>query len=1088
MQGYYRWPTIHGDNVVFGSEDDLWLVPAGGGVARRLTANLAITTQPFYSPDGSLIAYSGREEGHLEVYSMPSDGGPPCRLTYLGANSTVVGWSRDGKRVLFTSDAYQPFSGTGGIVSVGLEGGLPRNEPYGLAVSITFGHDGGVAIGRHSNDPARWKRYRGGTAGDLWIDPNGSGEFRRLVDLKGNMARPMWIGDRIYFLSDHEGVGNIYSCMPDGSDIRRHTHHVDYFVRYPSTDGRRIVYHAGADLYVLDSSTDQICKVDVEYRSPRIQRQRKYADPARYLQGCALHPEGHSVAVTVRGKCVAMGNWDGPAVILSDPTCSDEGSVRYRCATWLQDGKRIAAMVDRDGEEALEVHEVGGENAPRRFGELDLGRVYALAASPVSDDIVLWNNRRELIHVDLNAGASTVIERNEWGTVGGAVWSPDGRWVAYHAGISFYRTAVKLWNREASTVHQVTEPILQDRSPCFDPEGNYLYFIGKRDLNPVYDNLHFDLSFPKGERAFLITLRKDIRSPFMPLPEPLEKPTKEATIGEGTGGKKDAETPPKPEPIQIDLDGIADRVAGFPVPEGLVAQIAALKGKLLYLTFPPEGALAHDLTEAEAPAKGVLECYDLQLRSSETLLAGISSFELSPDLSTMLYRVRDRMRVVKAGVKPDEKAASEPPGRKSGWIDLGRVRVPVMPGAEWRQMAREAWRLQRDYFWTPDMSDVDWNLVWNRYAPLVERVGTRAEFSDLMWEMQGELGTSHAYEFGGDYRPEPAYHQGFLGAEYEWDPDAGGYRLTRVLEGAAGEPDAQSPLRLPGIQAETGDILLAINGRRLDAELTPQQALINQAGCEVALTLQHGEATRLVRTRALASEFPLRYREWVEGNRRRVHEASGGRVGYVHIPDMGAAGYAEFHRLYLVEAEYDALIVDVRFNRGGHVSQLLLEKLARKRVGYDVPRWGKPEPYPNHSVAGPMVMLTNEFAGSDGDIVSHCFKLMGLGPLIGTRTWGGVIGIGPHNPLVDGSMTTQPEYSFWFKDVGWGVENYGTDPDIEVHITPQDYAAGRDPQLERGLEVVVKLLEENPPLKPRLDDRPRRTLPKSLPEQPSRTP
>jgi tricorn protease len=396
-------------------------------------------------------------------------------------------------------------------------------------------------------------------------------------------------------------------------------------------------------------------------------------------------------------------------------------------------------------------------------------------------------------------------------------------------------------------------------------------------------------------------------------------------------------------------------------------------------------------------------------------------------------------------------------------------------------MAREAWRLQREYFWTPTMSDVDWQVVWDRYAPLVERVGTRAEFSDLMWEMQGELGTSHAYEMGGDYRPEPAYHQGFLGGQFAWDAGEAGYRVTHVVRGAAGEADAQSPLRCAGVNVAEGDVLTAVNGRALTEHLTPQEALTNLAGAEIALAVRSGGESRTVTVRALRREFPARYREWVETNRAEVHERTGGRCGYVHIPDMGAAGYAEFHRLYLSECDYDGLLVDVRFNRGGHVSQLLLEKLARRRIGYDVQRWGPPAPYPSHSVAGPMVMLTNQWAGSDGDIVSHCFKLMGLGPLIGTRTWGGVIGIGPHNPLADGSMTTQPEYSFWFRDVGWGVENYGTDPDIEVHIRPQDMAAGRDPQMDRAIETLLELLQKNPPVRPSFDARPSLALPTSLP-------
>jgi len=1086
MQGYYRWPTIHGDTLVFGSEDDLWSVPACGGIARRLTANLAVVTQPFFSPDGLWLAFSGREEGPLEVYVMPSRGGPIRRLTYLGASSTAMGWTPDGLRVLFSSDARQPFAGPGAVMSVAPEGGSPRVEPYGLAVSITFGPGGGVAIGRHSNDPARWKRYRGGTAGDIWVDPEGSGDFRPLVRLKANMARPMWIGDRIFFLSDHEGVGNIYSCLPDGAGLRRHTDLVEYYARFPSTDGRRIVFHAGGDLHVLDPSSDEVRRVEVEYPSPRVQRQRKYVPAARHLQGYTLHPEGHSLAITARGKCTVMGNWEGPAVALSDAVGAGDPAVRYRCAEWLSDGKRLVVMADRGGEDALEVHTPGAWAELRRFGDLDLGRVYALRASPTSDHVALWNNRRELVLVDLETGTASVIERNEWGDLGGAVWSADGQWVAYHAGIARYRTAIKLWNRDTRVVTVATDPVLTDRSPCFDPEGKYLYFVGTRDLDPVYDNLHFDLGFPNGQRPFLITLRKDLRSPFMPMPEPLAKtpPKDVANAPDAAAGNGEAETAASkkpPEPVAIELEGITERVVGFPVPEGIVAQIAAVKGKCLFLAFAAEGALHRNWSDTDTPPKGRLDCYDFEQRSCETLLTGISDFELGRDGATMVCRARDRLRVLKAGVKPDEKVASEPAGRKSGWVDLARPRLLVDPAAEWRQMAREAWRLQREYFWTPDMSSVDWDAVWARYSPLVERVGTRGEFSDLMWEMQGELGTSHAYEFGGDHRTEPSYPQGFLGADLDWDADAQAYRVSRIVQGAPGEPDSFSPLRLPGVMIAAGDLITAVNGRTLDETIAPQQALMNLAGAEVALTVRQGDETRTVSTRSLKSEFPVRYREWVESNRSKVHEATGGRVGYVHIPDMGAYGYAEFHRLYLAEAAYDALIVDVRFNRGGHVSQLLLEKLARKRVGYDVPRWGQPDPYPSHSVAGPMVMLTNQFAGSDGDIVSHCFKLMGLGPLIGTRTWGGVVGIGPHNPLADGGMTTQPEYSFWFKDVGWGVENYGTDPDIEVHMRPQDYAACTDPQLDRGIEVVSDLLERNPVVKPAFDARPVLSLPRSLP-------
>jgi tricorn protease len=514
------------------------------------------------------------------------------------------------------------------------------------------------------------------------------------------------------------------------------------------------------------------------------------------------------------------------------------------------------------------------------------------------------------------------------------------------------------------------------------------------------------------------------------------------------------------------------------VPEGQYLQIAGIKGKVLFTSTPTEGALSMDFFSTEVPAKATLEVYDFETQKHEPLIPGITSFTLAKDGKTLYYRAGNRLRAMVAGTKPDEKASAEPPNRRSGWIDLGRVKVSIEPGIEWQQMAREAWRLQREHFWTEDMSQIDWDAVWKRYAPLIERVGTRVEFSDLIWEMQGELGTSHAYEFGGDYRPEPTYPQGFLGADFEYDAGSGGYRIKHIVHGAPGEPDNNSPLLAPGANVHEGDVLLAINGRKLSKDVLPQELLVHQADAELTLTVQSNGDPRDVTVKATKTEFSARYREWVETNRRKVHEATNGRVGYVHIPDMGPRGFAEFHRLYLTEVRYDAMIVDVRYNRGGHVSELLIEKLARKRVGYDVTRWGQPGPYPNFSVAGPMVALTNQWAGSDGDIFSHVWKLKDLGPLIGKRTWGGVVGIWPRNPLADGTITTQPEFSFWFTDVGWGVENYGTDPTVDVDITPQDYAHGHDPQMEKAIALVLERLAAEPPLKPDFKDRPNLSLPK----------
>jgi tricorn protease len=779
-------------------------------------------------------------------------------------------------------------------------------------------------------------------------------------------------------------------------------------------------------------------------------------------------------------------------------------------------------------------------------------------------------------------------------------WSPDGRWLAYGFGVGLNATEIRLYHLPDADAAPdtaptappspvaVTRPVLHDVAPSFDPDGNYLYFLSYREFNPVYDNLHFDLSFPWGMRPYLLLLRADLPNPFLPRPdgggadhddeddeeaddeEEAEHDDDEAGAGDEEGDEElaarrsarptrrrwdapSADAPPdatrkaapgdddpdagkdrgarhdkekrKARPLIIDLEGIERRMLAFPTPDSRYGQIAGAPGRVLFTSHPLQGALDGDEDWGEEEAEGgSLRAWVFKEYKSETIAENVATFELSRNRKKLLYFSGKRLRVIPA----TEKAPGDSgPGRRSGWIDLFRIKVSISPPSEWGQMVREAWRLQRDHFWTEDMAEVDWHAVYARYHPLLDRVSSRSEFSDLVWEMQGELGTSHAYEFGGDYRSSPHYSQGVLGAEFVWDEAAAGYRIENIVEGDPWRAEATSPLAAPGVDVRAGDILLAVNGQRLDAVTAPAQLLVNQAGQEVLLTLAPRPAStaeagsgaqatpsseaalsaetpppveandgaeapaavapvkpelRAVIVKTIHSDEEARYRAWVEANRRTVHAATAGRIGYVHIPDMGSHGYAEFHRGFLAEVMRDGLIVDVRYNNGGHVSQLLLEKLARRRIGYDTSRWGGVAPYPSESVAGPRVALTNELAGSDGDIFCHSFKVLGLGPLIGKRTWGGVIGISPRHPLVDGTITTQPEYSFWFQDVGWMVENYGADPDIEVDVTPQDAVAGRDPQLERAIAEALRLLAATPIPKPDLTTRPSRALPR-LPQK-----
>ena len=1089
--GYYRFPTIHGEQVVFVCEDDLWTVPTSGGVAARLTANLGEVRNPVLSPDGRQIAFIGREEGDAEVYVMPATGGMARRLTFLGAGTRVCGWSPDGTSIIFASNAGQPFAKLPQLYSINPGGGLPQPLPYGMASAIAFGPNGAVVLGRNTSEPAYWKRYRGGTVGVLWVDASGNGQFEKLRDLGGNIASPMWIGEgqgpdpksqRIYFLSDHDGIGNLYSCTPTGEDLQQHTDSREYYVRNAATDGQRIVYHAGADLAYFDVATGTNHPIAVEFHSPQVQRQRKFIEPGKYLEDYELHPEGHSALITSRGQSFCFGNWEGAVVPLSR---IDLG--RYRLTRWLSDGRRFVSLCDRSGTETLEILSPDFDQPPVPLTGLDIGRAFSLDVSPVADQIVLTNHRHELIWVDLESRELRVLDHSSYGRIRGVSWSPDGQWIVYSCSETQYTASIKLCRVADGQTHRLTPPRFFDYGPTFDPEGKFIYFLSVREFNPVYDSVYFDLNFPQATRPFLISLQKDTTSPFIPEPKPLEESGKAA---KPENSKAEAETPetepsePAGSPLTIDLDGIEQRIVGFPVPERNYRQIWGLKGKVLFSSVPIKGSLGRTWTSTRPAAEAKIEIYDFANQTCETVAQKVTNFKVARDHSSLIYRSGDRLRVCKAKAQAGKNGANEgngeanKPSRKTGWLDLKRVRIAVLPAKEWQQMFREVWRLQQEHFWTPDLSGVDWQRVFDRYFPLLSRVSSRSEFSDLAWEMQGELGTSHAYEFGGDYRKEPNYRIGFLGADFTYDEAAGAYRISHIARGDSWTEEA-SPLRQIGLNVQPGDLLQAIGGLRLSEQVSPQELLVHQADCPVQLTVANGNGQNphTITVTTLKDERPLRYREWVERNYHRVAEATDGRIGYVHIPNMGPWGYAEFHRYYFAELSKQGLVVDVRFNGGGHVSQLILEKLARRRIGYDVPRWEQPEPYPSDSILGPIVAITNEQAGSDGDIFSHCFKLMKIGPLIGSRTWGGVIGISPKQRLADQTIVTQPEYSFWFEDVGWQVENYGTDPDIPVEISPQDWAAGKDPQLEKAIQVILQELKDHPIHLPDFGNKPRLHLP-----------
>ena len=1068
-------------------------------MAQRLTVHPAYDFAPIWSPDGKKIAFTSDRHGNDDVFVLHLDTGAVQRLTYFSARDRAWGWTPDSRAVLFESRREsEPYGADFSAYVAPLDGGTPYRLHKASGSPFALSPDGRrLAFVRR--DSAWWRKgYKGSAQGDLWLLERATNRYVRLTDTDTPDTFPMWGADgrTLYFVSERDGAANLYALDTQTRRIRPLTRFKDDGIRFPhiSANGAVITFEQGLDIYRLDTATGAIQSIPLQVpaQDARAAEQVRRTFSAN-VEDYALAPDGKEFVFAVRGELFAARFPDGgPSRNLTE-TVEPEGDPQL-----APDGKTLYFAAERDG--ATQIYRLtSGDADEPRLRRARTHKVEPLTSAPqgaskprLSPDGKLLAYQRglgELVVRHLETQQErTLTESWNLGTI---VWSPDSRWIAfdrydenYNADVFVVRVPEfatptpdaepKQEKQEPSgagdavddapVVYNISRHPRNDFAPSWSTDGRALVFLSERETD-VLNICHVWLRREDYERT-----RAD----------------REEEEDDKHDAPKKADEKKEPLRVDIDLDDIHLRVLTVPLPGGIYGQVAGLdKKRLLVSSFPIEGTLDEgDWTDTgEEEGKGTLILYDFSRAKSEELIHGITRFAVSLDGKTLVYQTGSRLRVLPAGQKPDEKHEHDPPSRESGWIDLSRVRCAVVPSEEWRQMYREAWRLQREFFWTPDMSGVDWQKVYDRYYPLLERVATRAEFSDLMWEMQGELGTSHCYEFGGDYRQPPQYTLGFLGAEFEWDEKAQGYRITHIHTGDPWLENADSPLNEPGVLAQVGEVLIAINGQRLSRTRPPGELLLNQAGMPVQLTLRAPDGTtRTVVTKTLTSEARLLYREWVNRNRAYVHAKTDGQVGYIHIPDMGSWGFSEFHRGFLPELVRPGLIVDVRGNGGGFISALLLEKLARKRLGYDVPRWGKPMPYPHDSPMGPIVAITDERAGSDGDMFSHAFKLMKIGVLIGKRTWGGVIGIWPKSVFVDQGLTTQPEYAFWFYDVGWRVENYGTDPDIEVDYAPHDYAQGRDPQLDRAIEEILKQMEANPPRLPDFEPRPKLPLP-TLPKR-----
>ena len=909
--------------------------------------------------------------------------------------------------------------------------------------------DGAVLVGSALNDepaePAHWKGYRGGAGGKIWYSPDGSHYTRIFADVGDNLVNPMFVGPRVVFLSDHEGSGALYSALPDGTDLRRHTDLGQYYARHATTDGHRVVYQRAGEIWLLESLDAEPARLDIRLSGVCSGREPYPVSAKSQLGSFTLDAAGRVLGAEVRGTVHWLPGRDEAArALLAEP------GVRGRLPVIIPGRDAVACVSDHGGEDGLDVIAADG-SAARRIGHGEFGRIQELAVAPDGGTAAVACTDGRLLTVAL-AGEPLITEiaRSPIEWVTGLTFSPDSALLAWSqpwrpdpGGAS----QIQLARLADGTVTDVTSPRFADSCPAFTLDGKHLAFLSDRAFDPVSDAHQVDLGFLPGVRPYLVTLLATTPSPFAPAlnGHPIEP--------EGQGRVPASESADTlPPAVGLDVDGLAERIVPFPVAAGRYDRLRATANGVLWLELPRAGELGETMIGADEQQPTRLVRYDLTQRKRVVEVEALDDYAVSADGARLAYQIGESLEIKHVGA----------PAEDAVIVDLDRIRVTVEPPAEWTQMYHEAWRLMRDNFWRADMGGVDWAAVGERYRPLLDRVGSADDMHDVLRELQGETRTSHTGISPPGSAGDPALAQGLLGADVERAED-GTWRIARILPGESSVIGARSPLAAPGVAAAAGDLVVAVDGRPVDPDLGPNALLVGKAEKPVELALRRAGAERRAVVVPLASEHATRYYDMVARQRAAVREASGGRLGYLHISGTNAQGWADFHRDLYTEFRRNGLIADLREVQGGSFSQLVADKLARRIIGWYVSRHEEePQGYPFEAPRGPIVAITDEYAMSGGDIVIQALKSYGIATVVGTRTWGGVIGC-YFNQLLDGTWVTQPASALWFPGLGWGVENHGADPDVEVAIAPHDWAAGRDPQLDTAVRLALQALEQRTP-------------------------
>ena len=1052
-----RHPTVSRDLVAFEYAGDLWAVARAGGQARRLTATPTVETEPYFSPDGSKIAFTATVGGNTDVYVVPTAGGDPTRLTYHPGMDRVRGWTPDGKRVVLASARLSPpHQSYFRLFAIGLDGGLPEPLPMPRAYTGTYSADGKrVAYEEVSTvmfpgwiEASGWRHYRGGRTHPIRVMNLADNSVTKLPWTDSNDSYPEWIGNTVYFLSDRTFTTNLFSYNADTKEMKQLTRHDDFDIANATAGPDAVVYEQAGYIHLVDAKSGQSRRLNIDVTGDLPWARAGIKRVAGMIRSASLSPSGVRVAIEARGDIFTVPVEKGDYRNLTRST-----AVNDRNPVWSPDGAQLAWFSDASGEYQLMIGEQTGVTKPRAISLPSAAFYSELAWSPDNKQLLFQDNHLNLWAIDVASGKATKIDTETFSDPSRSidpVWSPDSRWIAYSRNLDNRMRAIFAYSFAEGKSYQITDGMSDAISPAFDASGKYLYFLASTNYGPNVGWLEMSSTErPIRRSIYLVVLSASEPSPLLPeAGDETGPPPTPASGGAGAGGA----ARPKPDSTtRIDVAGLSQRVLSLSVPAADFGNLTGGPAGTIFYTDPMPGA---------GPGTFRVNRYVLKDRAGASFIEGIRSYSLSADRKKLLYQAGGGPDGGRWGVVGTDKPARV----GDGPINVAQLEALVDPRAEWAQIAREAWRIQRDFFYDAKMHGADWNAVWAKYSPLMQYVGHRNDLGYLVATMGGELVVGHSYLTGpGDEPTDTPVSVGMLGADYTIEN--GRYRIKKVLTGENWNPDLRAPLSAPGIQVAEGDYLLEVNGVPLAPPANIYKAFEGTANHQTIIRVSKtasAEGSRLVTVVPIGSEDALRSRAWVENNRRLVDSLSNGRLAYVWLPNTTTAGYTYFTRYFFAQQQKEGSIIDERYNQGGQVADYIVNELDRKLMGYFAMRDGKTVTSPMAGIFGPKVMIINESAGSGGDALPYMFKQRKLGPLVGTRTWGGLVGTIGVPTTIDGGGITAPGLAFYDLNGKWSVENEGVTPDIEVEYSAAEVLKGHDPQLERAVQEAMKLLQQNP--------------------------